>query len=451
MPGITADFARSLSAFAGQAVTPELAHRAQRCLLDYLGVTLAGASLQRSKAEALIEGLSGPEGAMVIGMGRQADLQTAALVNGMNAHVAELDDGVRFGSVHPGAAVISALLPIAERSGWTTAQLLQGIIVGYEAAVRLACAIQPSHRNRGYHATGTCGAVGAAMGIAAGAGFTEHEARQALAAAVLSASGMLRAMEGDSELKAYNAGKAASTGLVAAAMARAGFQAPADVFEGPRGFLRMTSEQFKLEQLLPSDERPMAAIEKVYVKPYAACRHCHPAIEAALRLKDEFAIDVFSIRRIAVRTYALAVGGHEHRDIAGPTAAKMSTPYSVAIALVDGMAGIQQFSEPRIGDPRVLELAAKVEVRLDGELDALVPGKRPAEVEIELADGRTCSARVDLPKGEPETAVDDAGLTAKFLDLVRFSGRSERQARLMADAVWGLESGLDGLWRSLES
>ena len=168
-------------------------HLIKRSLLDYLGATIAGSRILKSQASSLLQDFAaGAPAAQVIGFDTRASLESAVLVNGLSSHVAELDDGLRYGSVHPGAPIFSALLPLAEQCGFKAEQLLHGVSVGYEAAGRLAMAIQPSHRNLGYHATGTCGAVGVAMGIGAALAFTPEQMRNTLAAAVASASGMLQ-------------------------------------------------------------------------------------------------------------------------------------------------------------------------------------------------------------------------------------------------------------------
>ena len=142
--------------------------QARKCLIDYLAVTIPGARMLSEKTEAYLQNRGNShEQATVIWLNCKTDMQTAALINGMNAHVIELDDGHRQGALHIGSTVFSALLAVAEKENLTSEDFLYGAIMGYEITVRLACAIQPGNKLRGYHATGTCGTVGATMGIAA--------------------------------------------------------------------------------------------------------------------------------------------------------------------------------------------------------------------------------------------------------------------------------------------
>jgi len=118
----------------------------------------------------------------------------------------------------------------------------------------------------------------------------------------------------------------------------------------------------------------------------------------------------------------------------------MSIPYAVAVTLVTGHAGLAEFLEPAVSDPLMLALARKVEVIADEELSALVPGKRPAVVELEIADGSKYSWRVDLPRGEPEKPLSDGELETKFIFLAGFGGKDNIDCRKIINAVKNVEN-----------
>ena len=418
--------------------------QAKRCMLDYLGVAFAGAEMLREKDNKLLDTL-GPGDSTVIGFDRKAGIQGAVFVNGLNAHVAELDDGVNSGIVHPGSPIFSALLPLAEKEQVKCADLLSGIITGYEAAVRIACTIQPSHKERGYHATGTCGTIGAAMGIAAMLGFSKSQMKDTLSSAAVSESGTLKVLEDGSELKPFNAGRAALAGLLAASMARAGFKGPDDALSGNTGFFSVMAEQFDLSHLERKSGAPLG-IEEIYVKPYAACRYCHPAIDAALKIRSTHSIRPEDIKAVNVATYFLAVGKHDHTDIFGISSAKMSTPYSVAVALATGKAGIEEFSIEGINDSEISSLAKKVVVCSDDELTALFPNKCAAVVEVTTNDGICRTERIDVPKGEPENPLSDDELKEKFMSLAAYGNKSREENREIIQIVWDMEKELHNLF-----
>ena len=383
--------------------------QARRCLLDYLSVYIGGSRC----------------------LNLTSDIPYSLRI-GMAAHVLELDDGHRRGAVHVGATVFSALMSVAEKENLDRQSFFLGAIVGYEATVRLACAVQPRNKLRGYHATGTCGTVGAALGIAAALHYNEEQMNTTLAAAVTSAAGVLEVQEDDSDLKPYNVGRAAMDAVAAAYIGRSGMKGPKDALGGKRGFLKVMTDDPRTEYLTDFDSKPLC-IEQIYQKVYAACRHAHPAIEAALALRDSVKIE--AIERIKVLAYKLAVAGHDHKEIASISSAKMSIPFSVAVALIAGEAGQKAFTEEMVSNSAILSLAKKVEIVEDEELTALSPAKRASIVTIYTASG-TFTKRVDYPKGEPENPLTMVELKAKFRELAIYGGLTERECNEVIDEVW---------------
>ena len=293
---------RTLSQYSEQVRT---------CLLDYLGVTISGKSIYSAKEQQFEENfLSGGE-CHVVGSDNKVPVTIAALLNGISAHAIELDDGHRIGMLHLGAPIISAMMAVAEKEKLGSDDFLYGIIIGYEVAIRLACCVQPGCKLRGYHATGTCGTVGAAMAIAAALHFDFEQMKSALSAAITSAAGVLEMIEGDTELKPFNAGRAAMDGVTAAYIGKARFKAPEDALGGKRGFLKVMTDMPKMEYLTEFSGEKLL-IETIYMKPYAACRHCHPSIEAALNIRNMEGFKIDEIENIHVDTYKLEVAGHDH-------------------------------------------------------------------------------------------------------------------------------------------
>jgi 2-methylcitrate dehydratase PrpD len=432
---ITEQFTEGIYQLAQQPLSPEITSIAKACLVDYLAVTLAG-SVMASKTRALLSNTK-ESVSPVIGWGEKTSLLNAALINGIHSHVAELDDGERSAMMHPGTPVLSALLSVAAVNAISGTDLLRGIVCGYEASVRLASTLQPDMKDRGYHATGVCGAIGAAVAVTVAMNGTLQQLKDAISAAATSSSGILKAIKDVSELKPYNVGKAAMNGVLAYQMAEAGFSGPEDVMEGPMGFLQLFSKQPKLQHLEFTHSGPLG-IERIYRKPYAACRHCHSPIEAALNLKAQHNIDPNAIENVVIETYFWAVGGHEHTDILGSNSAKMSIPYSVAVALATGNAHLNEFTPAYYENPDILRLTRKVNVEAREDLTALVPQKRAAIVHITTPQG-TYTERVDLPKGEPENPITQAELQQKFFALATYGGKSENECRELMQCIDEIE------------
>lgn len=392
-------------------------YEAKLCLLDYLACLVGGEGYYQHKLN-------------IPGLGD--GIQTDALRFGMYSHVLELDDGHRKGAVHVGAPVFSALIPIALRFGIEPKDFLNGVIVGYEATVRLACAVQPGCRKRGYHASGICGTVGAAVGIATALKFNAEQMNTAIAAAVAAAAGVLEMQEDGSDLKPYNVGRASMDAIVAAMMGKAGLKGPNDAIGGKRGFIAVMTDTPHLEQLTDFNSDPLA-VEQVYRKEYAACRHAHPAIEAALKIKPQ--INIAEIEKIEVLTYLQATEGHSHIEIPSVSAAKMSIPFSVAVSLVTGCADMKAFSSENVANKTMLDLTKKVEVKEDVNLTALNPQKRAAIVVVHTPNG-DYSQRVDYPKGEPENSLSKEELENKFRGLAMYGGLTMKESDAVINEIW---------------
>ena len=423
---ISQAFVDSLDALTGAGLTPSDREAVRHSLVDFIGVTLAGAAQQRESALQLLQQLSPDGGSVpVIGFSEKTHLTAAALLTGMNAHTAELDDGERFAMVHPGAPVLGALLPLASVHPFDGEALYRAVFAGYEATIRLARSLQPTLKHRGYHATGICGTIGAAWAVATALGLNLNERRNALAAAAASTSGTLKAIRNHSTLKPYNAGLAAMNGLTAALMAKAGHIGPDDPLGGKEGLLfQLVGEEAKTEELL-AKAQPLPAIHAVYRKPYAACRHCHPAIEAALEIRASQALSPDSIEQVEVHTYALGIPGHDHRTVSGSHSAKMSTPYSVAAALLWGKAGQHEFSEEALENTEVQQLAHRTSVLANDEMSKAVPRERAAEVRVKTRGGEQHNMLIRLPLGEPERPLSSEAIEAKFRELATWWGMSE--------------------------
>lgn len=396
--------------------------QAKKCLLDYIGVLIGGRQYVREYHPKLFDAFE--DGAPY-----------RALVNGFCAHALELDDGHRHGMIHLGASIVTAVIEAAKETVVSYEKFLCGIVMGYEAAVRCARAIQPGHKVRGYHVSGTCGTIGSAMGVAFACGFNKEQLKSTLACSVSSAAGVLEIQEESSEMKPYNVGRAAMDGLVAAKMGRLAMPGPDDILGGKRGFLAALSDTPHSEMLTDFTNEDYA-IEGIYQKVHAACRHCHPAIDATLDLRNDLRFEMEDVDRIEVHTYKLAVGSHDHIDIKGISSAKLSTPYAVALALVKGCAGYANYNEENLNDYWIKNITRKVKVIEDEELTQRSPAVRGATVTLYLKNKGVFEAQCLFPKGEPENPLTNEDLENKFKGLALYGGWSEEKCNSVISSIW---------------
>lgn len=412
--------------------------QAKMSIIDYMGCIYLGEYELHEETQRYIELNSDDKGSSpVIGTNKKVSTHMAALLNGMNSHVSELDDGHRYGMLHLSAPIISTLLAVANEKNISGDDFLKGIVIGNEVAIRLASSIQPGHKLKGYHATGTCGTIGSAVGLGVALHYNRDQLKATISAAATDAAGLLAAIDDESRLKPYNIGRAAVAAINAAYIGAIGINGPDDILGGKRGFLKTMADDVKIQYLKTGFENKYA-IEMIYRKPYAACRHCHAAIEAAIDVENLNHIDIDSIDSVKIETYNLAVDGHDHKDIRNASSAKMSIPYSVAAGLVCGKADYEQFTRPYIENKKIINMMEKINVVESEELSALVPEKRGAIVTV-LSGDNTFTYRIDYPKGEPENPIEKDELEQKFYSLVRASGRDEIRAKHLLENIWNIE------------
>lgn len=429
---ITDSFLDNLIAFSERQFSDEEILHAKKCVLDYIGVTLAGAKEYKKEELSLLKTEIGGGNSTIIGCKEKVSTPVAALINGISSHAVELDDGQRFGNIHPGAPVVSALLTVGEAYNVNLRDLWIGVLVGYECVLRLACAIQPNHKLKGFHATGPCGTIGAAMGIAAMLKYNRNQYKSALSTACTSASGILEMIEGDTQLMPYNAGKAAMSGVVSASIGKAGFKCPDDALGGGRGFLNCFAQEPKVDMLVDFSGKDFYLSN--YFKLYAACGHCHAGIDAALKLRCQSLFAINDIDHIEVETYKLALKGHDHNIIDGVNSAKMSIPYSVAVAMIKGEAGINEYTEKAIQNKAVIDLTSKTTVKENEEITKQAPQKRIALVHV-YSKGHVFTEKVDYPKGQPENPLSICEIESKYFSMCEYAKYPIDKAKVVGHIV----------------
>ena len=441
----SAEFLKMIDGVWQAPIPNEVMARARRSLLDYLAVTCAGAEFQKDKLEKYWEFAEPEEGKFrAIGTGKDLVLKEAVFLNGLNGHALDFDDGTNSGIIHLGSPIFSLLLPLAQRYGKSVDEVLKAAITGYEASYTMAVSIQPGHKAMGYHATGTCGTLGATIAASYMLGFTDEERFQAFASACVAASGMLKVLDDGSELKPYNVAKTALLSLTALQLGKAGFKGHADPLGG-RGFFRMMTGKEDVE-LKPVLLNGTYAIMKSYTKPYASCRYTHPAVEAAIHLRENAKPE--DVEEIDIRTYDLAVSGHDHTDIPGSYSAKMSIPYATSAGLIYGKAGLQEFTEEAVKGEEITALTKKVRVSADEELSRVFPGIQAAIVTIKTKDG-VYTDRVDFPKGEPENPLTDEEFRNRYDGLMEYAGVDKAVCDEVFHTVYKENSAVDELVKKI--
>ena len=373
-------------------------------IADYLAAAYAGYRVNDAFNHAIlgiIEGMDRGGGASVLVDGRKFSAEHAAFMNAVYAHGADMDDGNRKARGHVAAHVMSAVFALAETLETTWAEVFTAINVGYEVYNRIAAAIQPDLVHRGFHSTGTAGAVACGAACAKLIGLDQQEIYDAMGIAALQASGLIIIAESGQACKPLNPANAARTGIISAKLAKAGVHGPVNPLESKKGWFHAMGDTVKEEEISDGLGKKFT-INESYLKPWPSCRHTHCGIEAAITIRErmkaagESSEDIESVR---VRIYEDAI------QIAGqiripPTAddAKFSIHYSLAVALQSGNYTLEDLSRPITEASRVL--AEKIELIPDPSMENTAAGIRGASVTVRSRSRKEYTETVLLPKGD---------------------------------------------------
>ena len=414
----------------------EVQHQARRCLMDTVGVILAGSryadsgKFVRSYAEKVKE----EKVATVIGTSFKRSASTACLANGVMAHALELDDGSKHATYHPGSSIVPTVLALAQQHGISGERILEAIILGYEVSLRIGTAVNPSHYLRGFHPTGTIATFGTAAAASKILGLNAEQVCNALGLAGSLASGINQYEVDGSVVKHLHPGNAARNGIMAAELAREGFTGPEGVIDGRLGFCHCFADEYELESIT-RDLGTEYAFLQIYFKPYCSCRYVHFAIEAALNILDEKPLDWEDVKEVKIRTHKNGKQCSDIPEFQTPLHARLSIQYGIASILVRGTAGLMDYTEEKIRDERVCSLARKMVLEVDPEIQKVYPNPRSMVVEITDEAGNVWSSRVDYAKGDPQNPISDIELKAKFTDITQKVIDTELREKIMDEAM----------------
>lgn len=378
----------------------------RRCLLDLAGATLAGCRARGAAilTEFVLASMAGAPEAAVLRSGRRVPAPSAALANGFMTNALDIDDGYRAIVGHPGAVLFPAILAVAERQGATGAALLEALVVGYEVGIRAGLVMRPHYGL--FHCSGSWGAIGAAAACGRLLGLDAGRLAHALGIAEAHAP-LLPTLREVAHPAMTKDGVAwgAFVGVSAALLAERGFTALPSVFGDERFDAPVATLGERYEIL------------HVYFKPYPCCRWFQPAIHGVTTLVGRHAIRPERIARIEVATFRAALDARV-RAPRSQEEAEYSLPYCVAAVAVHGELGPRQVSEGGWEDPRVLDLAQRIDLALAPDLDARFPAEALARVAIVTHDGARVESEVLPARGGPEDPLTPAEIRAKFGRLV---------------------------------
>ena len=353
--GVTESLARFVVTTRWDDIPSPVRHQAKRSLINFFAVALAGCRTgpvemaRRSLAE-----FSDRRQATVVGRAEPMDALSAAFLNAASANVHDYCDTHLRTVIHPTAPVAPAVLALAEWRRLSGPDLLLAFILGNEIQARIGLAISPSHYNRGWHITSTCGVFGAA------AGSDERRMVWALGHAATQSAGLCECL--GTPAKSLSVGNAARNGLWSALLAEKGFDGPPEPLAGAQGFYHALAETPDLSLVADGLGESWEIMATSY-KPYPCGFVIHPVLDCVLDWRREN--PAAEVTRIAVRGNPLLAVRTDRPDISTGRESQVSVQHAVAAALVTGKAGLEEFTDACVNDPRVLALRGKVEVASD--------------------------------------------------------------------------------------
>jgi 2-methylcitrate dehydratase PrpD len=399
----------------------EAVDTARRAILDCLGVMLAGSV---EPAARIVTDIARSEGgvplATVVGTPLRTGAVWAALANGTAAHALDFDDTNFTMMGHPTAPVLSAALAAGELALADGRALVHAFLLGFEVETTLAEVLNPAHYEKGFHATGTLGTMGAAAATARLLGLDATQTRTALAIAASQASGLKENF--GTMTKPFHAGHAARSGVLSALLAREGFTASEQALEGPQGYFAVLGAGKRDEQALETLGAPWKILKTgVAVKPYPSCACTHSIIDSTLELRRTHAIAPEQVERVTVGVGASVPRILIHSNPRSGLEAKFSGEFSAAAALCDGRVGIATFRDDKTDDPAIKALMKRVRVVVDPE----IPGEGDrhvwTRVTLRLRDGREVSVAPRPVPGHPGSPLSLDQLREKFRDCARIA------------------------------
>jgi len=424
------------------AIPPEAVEKAKQCMLDTVGVAIAGsAEAIRQPVSHYLDAVGGHADATLIGIGGKTSVTGAALANGVFGHVLDYDDTNQIFIGHGSVVIVPAILALAEKLEASGRDMLTAYMVGTEVQWKLGEALVDcgDHYARGWHSTCTVGAFGATAAAAKLLALTQGEATHAFGIAASEAGGFQEQF--GTHCKSFHAGRANEIGVRAALLAKGGFTSAKTAFEGKVGYLKLVAEKYDLSKI-DGFGAPWGILEKTFgrginLKAHPVCASALGAVEGMQSLMNAHGIKAEDVERVecGVRPHSLNIlMYHEPRT---GLEAKFSAEYWAAITLLEGKLGLREVSDEVVRRPDVQAMVKKVKVHPDPEITV---SKARVNIKVVLKDGRTLTEAYFPAKGATDNPLTQDELVAKFDECAQHGGLAAARARRAVELMLRLES-----------
>jgi len=428
-PGVTERLAHFVVNTRWDDLTPPVPQQAKRSLMNFFAVALTGCHdpTIETALQTLIA-FSGGKQATIVGRRERVDALSAAFLNAAGANVLDFCDTHVPTAIHPTAPVVPALLALAEMMPVNGRDFLLALVLGHEVECRIGVAMSPSHYKKGWHITSTCGVFGAAVGAGKLLRLSAQQMVWALGTAATQSGGLCECL--GTQAKSVSVGNAARNGLLSALLAAKNFDGPPEPLTGVQGYYHAMNETPDLSWLTQNLGATWEIVGTAY-KPYPCGFVIHPVLDCVLDWRRDNPSAV--VEKVVVTGNPLLAARTDRPNISTGREAQVSTQHAVAAALITGKAGVDQFTDACVNDPKVLALRGKVGVARDERFPTT-----SVEVEILTADGKSHKVSQRAARGSAENPMSDAALEDK-LRMAAAAAIPGKNVAPLIEAIWQLD------------
>jgi 2-methylcitrate dehydratase PrpD len=422
----------------------------KKSILDGLGLALSGSVAQSGDLvrRHMADLGAGAGKATVIGSNLRVPARFAAFCNGVGIHADDYDDTQLavakdrvYGLLtHPTAPALPSALALGETTDASGADVMLAYHLGVEVECKIAESINPRHYQHGFHATATCGTFASAAAAGRLMGLNLDAMQRALSMAGSQSAG-LRENFG-TMTKPFHAGRSSESGVVAAQFASYGWTAAGNILEAPRGFFQAAGGGYDRAAIAGKLGAPWTFAEPgVSIKPHPSGSLTHPGMTEMLRLIRENGIKAADVVRVRIGTNSNMPNALIHHKPRNELQAKFSMEFCMAILLLEGRAGLNEFTDEVVLRPDVAEMIAKVDFVVDDRAEAAGYHLMTTYIDVHLADGRVISGLADFGKGSPANPMSYDEVAVKFRECAEFA----RWDMAKAEDVVGMVAEFDSL------
>ena len=403
---------------------------AHHAFIDTIGVSLPGSAEEPTTRVFKTVQPWGEGPCAAIGTGARLPAPHAALVNGTAAHALDFDDNFDPGKTHASAVLVPAILAIAEHEGLGGARCIDAYIAGLQILGCVGEGINPRHRQLGWHATATVGAVGAAAACARLLGLDTQQAQHAISLSTSMAGGFMSQF--GTMAKPVHAGLAAQAGVLAASMARNGIEAGADTLHGQHGMRTLMAQLTKAgdgpQFRTGSIGDPLLIVSAgLKTKRFPNCASAHRAMDGLLELQEQHGFAPDDVVRLIVKAPRSHLANLMYTDPQTPAQAKFSMEHALACILIDGACTLAHFTPESLARGDLRSTYAKVErVDLDDGAE-----DQQTVVHASLQDARQIETGVSWPAGTKARPFKPAYFRSKFESCALAVTTPERSAAVL--------------------